>query len=115
METFKTKFMKPREILVCLPAALLFFSLHGNAAGTVGPGTPVTLPSKEVIANMTEGQKQLLVQQIKARAEEIRAMDKSQLTADDRKRLRKEWKDMKKEARRDRKILFLSLGAVVLI
>jgi len=106
--------MKTRKILFYLPALLLFFSLRGLSAGTISTGTALNLPSKEVIANMTEEQKQALIQQMKDRVEEIKSMDKSQLTKEERKALRTELKDMKKEARAVTGV-YISIGALIII
>ena len=63
---------------------------------------------------MTEEQKQALVQQIKDRVEYIKAMDKSQLTKDERKALRTELKSMKKESRQVTGV-YISVGALIII
>jgi hypothetical protein len=55
--------------------------------------------------------------QLLSRLEEIRNMDKSNLTTSEKRALRKEVKEMKKEVRRDRggSVIYLSLGAVIII
>ena len=55
-------------------------------------------------------------QQLVARLKEIRDMDKSSLTSSERKALRKEVKEMKKEVKRDgSKGIYLSVGAIIII
>lgn len=54
---------------------------------------------KEKVAAMTEEQKQARVGEIKERVEEIKNMDKSQLSKEDRKELRQELRSMNKEAK----------------
>jgi hypothetical protein len=55
-------------------------------------------------------------QQLVARLKEIRDMDKSNLTSSERKALRKEVKEMKKEVKRDgSKGIYLSVGAIIII
>lgn len=56
-------------------------------------------------------------QQLMNRLVEIRDMDKSNLTLSERKALRKEVKEMKKEIRADRKKngVYLSVGAIIII
>lgn len=106
--------MKTRKIIFLLPALLFFFTLRGLSEGINAAGTPLTLPSKEVIATMTEEQKQALVQQMKDRVEAIKAMDKSEMTKEQRKALRTELKSMKKEARAVTGV-YISIGALIII
>ena len=70
--------------------------------------------SKEAIAHMTKEEKQARLEEIKARVDEIKAMDKSTLTKEDRKALRKELKSMHREARYVTGV-FISAGALIII
>lgn len=107
--------MKTRKIIFLLPALFFFFSLRGLSEGINNTAsTPVNLPSKEVIATMTEEQKQALVQQMKDRVEYIKAMDKSSLSKDERKALRSELRAMKKESRAVTGV-YISVGALIII
>ena len=55
-------------------------------------------------------------QQLMNRLQEIREMDKSNLTSSEKKALRKELKEMKKEVRADRNSgIYLSVGAIIII
>jgi len=54
---------------------------------------------RDKVNGMTDAQKEERITQIQQRVEEIKAMDKSQLTKAERKDLRKELKDMNKETR----------------
>jgi len=54
---------------------------------------------RDKVNGMTDAQKEERITQIQQRVEEIKAMDKSQLTKAERKDLRRELKDMNKEAR----------------
>ena len=54
-------------------------------------------------------------QQLMNRLKEIRDMNKSNLTSSERKALRKEVKEMKKEVRKDQKGIYLSVGAIIII
>ena len=55
-------------------------------------------------------------QQLMNRLVEIRNMDKSNLTSSEKKALRKEVKEMKREIRADKKSgIYLSLGAIIII
>ncbi|WP_207425531.1 hypothetical protein [Pedobacter sp. SYSU D00535] len=56
------------------------------------------------------------IQSIQRRVEEIKAMDKSQLTREQRKELRKELKEMKQQARAvTGGGVYLSVGAIIII
>ncbi len=106
--------MKIRKIIFYLPVLLLFFSLRGLCADPAAASAPLALPSKEVLATMTKEQKEELVQEMKARTEYIRSMDKSQLTKEDRKALRAELKAMKHESKAVTGI-YISVGALIII
>jgi hypothetical protein len=102
------------KFFLCLPVLFFFFSLRALSAPVPAGSTPLDLPSKEVVANMTAEQKETLVQQMKERVDYIKAMDKSQLTKDERKALRAELKDMKKETRVVTGV-YISIGALIII
>src|SRR4051794_23000577 len=71
---------------------------------------------RERVAGMTETQKEEFIQQIKQRVEEIKAMDKSQLSKIERKDLRDELKNMNKEAKAiGGHGIYISLGALIII
>lgn len=112
--TSKVINMKKIKILFLLPAMLFFFALRGLSEGTNSGASPVNLPSKEVIATMTEEQKQALVQQMKDRVEYIKSTDKSSLTKEERKALRTELRSMKKESRAVTGV-YISIGALIII
>lgn len=68
-------------------------------------------PAKELTA-----QQQAQLQQIQQRVEEIKAMDKSNLTREERKELRSELKAMKKQANAvTGGGVYLSVGAIIII
>lgn len=71
-------------------------------------------PVKERVAKMTDEQKRVRAEEIKSRVYEIRDMDKSNLSRVERKALRKELREMKKEARAIQGI-YLSVGAIIII
>jgi DNA gyrase/topoisomerase IV subunit A len=72
--------------------------------------------SKEAIANMTDGQKFMRVDEIQQRVNEIKDMDKSNLTKQERKQLRTELKSLKKEAQAmGGGGVYLSVGAIIII
>jgi hypothetical protein len=85
--------MKKTIYLIAATLVLTLSALTSHAATITGD--PFT---KEAIAAMTPEQKQARVEEIKQRIEEIRAMDKSQLTKPERKELRAEVKSLKQES-----------------
>jgi hypothetical protein len=89
--------------------ALILFGLPSS-----GSTLPVTLPTE--VTNQTE------VNRITNRLEEIKAMDKSILTAREKRALRKEVKEMKNERRAPSPDddgrgggVYLSVGAIIII
>lgn len=71
---------------------------------------------KDKVATMTEAQKEARVEEMKARVEEIKKMDKSELSRLDRKALRQELRDMNKEAKAiGNGGIYISLAGVLII
>lgn len=71
---------------------------------------------QEKVAAMTQEQKEARVAEIKARVEEIKDMDKSKLTSEDKKALRHELKDMNQEAKAlGNGGVYISLAGIVII
>ena len=66
---------------------------------------------------MTDTQKEERITQIQQRVDEIKAMDRSQLTKAERKDLRNELKNMNKEAKviRTGGGIYISIGALIII
>jgi hypothetical protein len=98
-----------KKTLYVLLAFMLTISVPASYAATGKPD-----PVKERVAKMTDEQKRVRAEEIKRRVYEIRDMDKSNLSKADRKELRKELKEMKKEARAIQGI-YLSVGAIIII
>lgn len=71
---------------------------------------------KDKAAGMTEAQKEARVTEMKARVEEIKDMDKSKLSSEDRKALRQELRDMNKEAKAlGNGGIYISLAGIIII
>ncbi|WP_316830843.1 hypothetical protein [Pedobacter aquatilis] len=87
----------------------LIFSLGVSFNSVQAAETKAKNPSELT----TEQSAQL--EKIKTRVEEIREMDKSNLTKAERKALRKELKEMKNQARAISGGVYLSVGAIIII
>src|SRR3569833_1112778 len=74
--------------------------------------TTRSFAADEVTANVATTER---AQQIKSRVEDIKHMDKSNLTREERRDLRHELKDMRKEAKEMRGGVYLSIGAILII
>ncbi len=71
---------------------------------------------KEKIARMTEEEKNARIAVMKSRVEEIRDMDRSTLSRSERKELRRELKDLNKEAKAmGRGGIYISLTGILII
>ncbi|HKG08129.1 MAG TPA: hypothetical protein VKB19_16815 [Pedobacter sp.] len=70
--------------------------------------------SEKVKTEMTAEQK-VQLQRITDRVEEIKSMDKSELSRDEKKALKRELKDLKAEARAMGGGVYLSVGAIIII
>jgi len=71
--------------------------------------------TKEAIASMTPEQKQARIEEIKQRVNEIKTMDKSQLSRLERKELRVELRGLKHESGELGGGIYLSVGAIIII
>lgn len=96
-----------KNLLALLMLCLVF-------AGPVHAVTIDPKPKSEKPIELTPEQKARL-EAIKNRVDEIKAMDKSNLTKAERKALKEELKGMKKEAKAIRGGVYLSLGAIIII
>lgn len=77
--------------------------------------SPATASEKAPAKQLTE-QQQAQLQHIQRRVEEIKAMDKSSLTRQERKELRKEVREMKNQANAIAGGgVYLSIGAIIII
>ncbi len=101
--------MKNKILLLAILLMCTFSTVNVNAAIN-------KKDLKAKVAAMTEEQKEARIQQIKDRVEEIKQMDKSQLTKEDRKQLRHELRDMNKEAKAlGSGGVYISLAGLVII
>jgi hypothetical protein len=101
-----------------LLAFVLLLTVRGISAPIAAPGLIPATPSKDALAVMTNEQKMACIEAMKERVAEIRAMDKSALSKEDRKALRTELKQMNKEARTMRREVtgvYISIGALIII
>lgn len=75
-----------------------------------------SIPTKDEVAAMTEEQKTARVEAIKDRVQEIKSMNRSQLSKEDRKELRQELRTMEKQAQAmGSGGVYLSVGAIIII
>lgn len=98
-----------KKIYLLSTAILLICSASNLRAATV-VSEPV---AKEI--TLTDAQKEVKLQAIKNRVEEIKAMDKSQLSKGQKQELKSELKSMKAQARGLGGGIYLSLGAIIII
>lgn len=70
--------------------------------------------SKKEKTELTEAQKERLAE-IEARVDEIKTMDFSTMSNDEKKDVRMELKDMKEEAKRAGSGVYISVGAIIII
>jgi len=99
--------MKLKKIILVLAMAACTSFVTPAFAGIENPLTPT-----EQTGNANHDQ------QLMNRLREIKDMDKSSLTSSEKKALRKELKQMKREARADRdrsRGVYLSVGAIIII
>jgi hypothetical protein len=101
------QYMKRKFLLICLSLLLTAGITSSYAAeNSTEPKTETTAPSPANNTRLTE---------IKTRVNEIKAMDKSNLSKSEKKALRKELRDMKQEANGIKGGVYLSVGAIIII
>lgn len=83
--------------------AILTFNFNFAHAANDRPKTELTAEQRAELNRIT------------ARVKEIRAMDKSELSREERKELRKELREMKKQANAIGGGVYLSVGAILII
>ncbi|MDQ6761133.1 MAG: hypothetical protein M3015_00725 [Bacteroidota bacterium] len=96
--------MNPKKIITVFLFAMFTVSVVPAFAGEPVPGAKIENTSADLRA-----------QQVVNRLIEIRDMDKTNLTASEKRELRKEVKQLKKEAPKKKSGLYISLGALVII
>jgi hypothetical protein len=102
--------MKSR--IYALFIGLLLTVTMTNSFATVIDNKP---PKKDRIERRSDAKsKHVRIEQIKLRVNEIKDMDKSNLSMTEKKALKKELKDLKKEARATKGV-YLSVGAIIII
>ena len=104
-----TKSMKTK-----IGISILSFLLTANIVSTYAATIDNSRPNKERLERMTDKQKNVRLEEIRARVNEIKEMDKSGLSKAERKAVKKEMREMKKELK-ERKGVFLSVGAIIII
>ncbi|MDR7128635.1 Flp pilus assembly protein TadB [Algoriphagus sp. 4150] len=77
-------------------------------------GSDTDTKNKKGETEMTEAQKERLAE-IEARVDEIKAMDFSTMSREEKKDVRMELKDMKEEAKRAGGGVYISVGAIIII
>ncbi|HEV7333595.1 MAG TPA: hypothetical protein VGN63_21355 [Flavisolibacter sp.] len=98
------------KITLIASMMLLLATVNTNAASFSTPAAP---PSG--VTNELTPEQKARIEAIEKRVMEIKALDKSSLTKAERKALKKELKDMKKEAKAIRGGVYLSVGAIIII
>jgi hypothetical protein len=110
--TIKQTIMKSRIYRTVIASIFMFITIASNASVT----NIVSLTdNKKPVTEMTTAEKETRIKEISARVNEIKAMDKSSLTRVERKALRAELKDMRKEAKAIGGGVYLSVGAIIII
>lgn len=98
------------KIYLLFTALMLACSTSQLRAATV-----TTEPIVKEVSTLTDAQKKEKLQDIKDRVEQIRAMDKSQLTKEQKQELKAELKSMKAQAQSMGGGVYLSVGAIIII
>ncbi|HRH59884.1 MAG TPA: hypothetical protein PL045_04895 [Chitinophagaceae bacterium] len=100
-----------KSITVFAISCLLLFSSITVSASNVEKNT-----LKEKVAAMSEEEKQQRAAEIERRVQEIKSLDKSQLTRLEKKDMRNELRDMNKEAKAiGRGGVYISLAGILII
>jgi len=105
-----------KRITVLLMTILLSFSLVPSYATVeTTPTTATTSSSSSSDAATANSGAKAASQVLISRLDEIKAMDKTNMSAADKKELRKEVKSIRKTLRYEHGGIYLSLGAIIII
>ncbi len=96
--------MNPKKIISLLLLAMCLTMVMPAFAANETPIVNTETPNNDATA-----------QQLITRLKEIRDMDKSNLTSSEKRALRKEVREMKKEVKRSQQGVYLSVGAIIII
>lgn len=99
-----------KKKIYLLSAAIMLACSAGQLSAATVTSEPVV---KEI--TLTDAQKEVKLQAIKNRVEEIKAMDKSQLSKEQKQELKAELKTMKTQAKAVGGGVYLSVGAIIII
>jgi len=102
--------MKPK-----ISIAILSFLLTANVVSTYAATNDNNRPNKERVERMTDEQKMVRLEEIRARVSAIKEMDKSGLSRSERKAVKKELREMRKESKEMKGGVYLSIGAIIII
>ena len=101
--------MKPK-----IGIAFLSILLTANIVNTYAASIDNNRPNKERMDGMSDEQKKARLEEIRIRVNEIKETDKSNLSKSERKAIKKELREMRKESR-ETKGVYLSVGAIIII
>lgn len=105
--------MKKKIYLLAIAMLLCFTALKSNALVRADKYVPLT---KEAIAKMTPEEKRDRKSIIKARIKEIKKIDQSQMSAEDRKALKEELRELRHESGAlGDDIVLSTAGAIVVV
>jgi len=107
--------MKKKIVLLATVILLCFTAFNSKASVIISNGDTGPL-TKEAIAKMTSDQRHDRLEAIKARIKEIKKIDKSQMSEEDRKQLKAELKSLRHESGQVGDDIVLSTaGAIVVV
>ena len=90
-------------------AFIMMFMISASTFATTGSKKPENIPNTENKIPAEE------VRRLTSRVEEIRDMDKTGMSTVEKKELKNELKEIKKNVRRDGGIVYISAGTLILI
>jgi len=96
--------MKCKKLITLLVLAMCLTTVMPAFAADETPLVTTEAPNNDARA-----------QQLMTRLKEIREMDKSNLTSSEKRALRKEVREMKKEVKKNQNGIYLSVGAIIII
>jgi hypothetical protein len=99
--------MFTRKFFKIAPLAILLAIAIPSSAAIVAPASPT--------ANSSATTENPRAQQLLQRLEEIKVMNKSELTGSEKKELRKEVRGIKKEMKTIKGGVYLSVGAIIIV
>jgi hypothetical protein len=104
-----------KKILFLLVLMVLSISVSAAFASELTPEPVLISDNSVILENNMENESGIEIHPLEIRIYEIRNMDKSDLTAEEKQELRKELKDIRREANQPSRGVYISISGLIIV